>query len=304
MRPSARWWRPALLLAGTAVAVAGLRAHLPSATWLAVRAAAPWWLAAAAALSVLSMAAFSEQQRRLLAAFGVPMPAGASLALTYARSAMAAALPAGSAISAGYAFRRFRDRGAGHAAAGAVVLLSGVASLAGLAVLYGVIEAPWLLWVLAGGAAVLALRPRAAGAAGPSGGRLRDTLRLARTVPPGRWVAVVGIAVANWGTDLGCLLAAVQAVHLDVAWTAVATGYLVAQLARQVPVTPGGAGVIEAALVIALTAAGAATAPAAAAVLVYRVLSCWGVLPIGLACWAAARRSAPVPTRPWRWTPA
>jgi uncharacterized membrane protein YbhN (UPF0104 family) len=294
-----RWWQWVLLVVGLGVAAVTLRGHLPSPAeaWAALSGASPAWLLLACALSALSMAAFAEQQRHLLSAFGVRMTARASLALSYARSAMAASLPAGSAISAGYAFRQFRARGAGPAAAGAVILLSGVASLAGLALVYMVIEAGWTLWLLAAVALPLARLSRPAvvdvDAQPRTGGRLRHVLRLAAAVPPRRWIGVLAIAAFNWLTDLACLLAAMQAVGLHVPWQAAAVGYLVAQLVRQIPATPGGVGVIEAALVIALTTAGAAAAPAAAAVLIYRVLSCWGVVPIGLACWTALKTPSP-----------
>ncbi|GAA4245308.1 lysylphosphatidylglycerol synthase domain-containing protein [Dactylosporangium darangshiense] len=298
---SARWWRPIVFVAALAAAAWTLRGHLPSPAdaWDALRGASPAWLLAAGGLSMLSMAAFAEQQRHLLSAFGVRMTARVSLALTYARSAMAASLPAGSAISAGYAFRQFRARGAGQATAGAVIVLSGVASLAGLALVYMVIEFRWTLWLLAAVALPLARISRpAVDAEMPerAGGRVRHTLRLAAAVPPRRWLGVLAIAALNWLTDLACLLAAMEAVGLHVPWQSAAIGYLVAQLVRQIPATPGGVGVIEAALIVALTTAGAAAAPATAAVLIYRVLSCWSVLPIGLACWSAlkSRLAAPV----------
>ena len=74
------------------------------------------------------------------------------------------------------------------------------------------------------------------------------------------------------------------------------TGGSSAQLVRQIPATPGRIGVIEASLILALGAAGAGQAPAAAAVLIYRLLSCWTVLPIGLLCWTAPK--SPIPPRP------
>jgi uncharacterized membrane protein YbhN (UPF0104 family) len=224
---------------------------------------------------------------------------------------MATALPAGSAVSAGYAFRQFRARGASQPIAAAVMVLSGVASIAGLALLYGGDLLAWIspsvrsLAILAVTAIVAsqlrAGRPASAvvtassdTAAGTSLlGRLRHTLghtiALAATVPARRWLGVVALAAVNWLTDLACLLAAVHAVGLSVPARTVATAYLVAQLVRQIPATPGGIGVIEASLILALTTAGAAQAPAAAAVLIYRLLSCWTILPIGLVCWTTQK---------------
>lgn len=60
---------------------------------------------------------------------------------------------------------------------------------------------------------------------------------------------------------------------VQVSGLGVATAHLGVQLIRQIPGTAGGIGVIEASLLIALTAAGAEQAVAAAAILVYRVLS-------------------------------
>ena len=47
------------------------------------------------------------------------------------------------------------------------------------------------------------------------------------------------------------------------------------------PLTPGGVGVVDTALVAGLTAAGATAVTAAAAVLIYRLISCWLLLPAG-----------------------
>ena len=312
-----RWVKPVLPAAALLLAAAALHGRLPdlSSTWSIVRQASPAWLLVAAALQVLSMTAFAEQQRHLLAGFGVRVTAGVSLAVSYARSAMATALPGGSAVSAGYAFRQFRARGATPPIAAAVMVLSGIASVVGLTLLYGGDALVWtaqshgiVLPALAGAAAAvlivlwcrsarrpeLSLETRAAPEPGTSYvGRLRHTLRetagLARTVPAQRWAGVVALAMVNWLFDLACLLAALQAVGLDVPARTVATAYLVAQLVRQSPVTRGGIGVIEASLILALTTAGAGAAPAAAAVLIYRLLSCWSILPIGLLCWTTQK---------------
>jgi uncharacterized membrane protein YbhN (UPF0104 family) len=321
VRRRGRWWRLALLGAGIVLAAVELRGHLPNpaSTWAALRHAGPGWLLAAVVLQVVSMGAFAEQQRQLLAGFGVRMAATASLAVSYARSAMATALPAGSAVSAGYAFRQYRSHGATQPVAAAVMLLSGVASVTGLAALYAGDLLAWTspsmrtlaIAVAAVAVAVLALsrvrgvpptpasittpegangqRPAAPGRSVRLGRMLRHTAVLARTVPARRWLAVIALAALNWLTDLACLLAAVHAVGLSVPARTVAIAYLAAQLIRQIPATPGGIGVIEASLIVALTTAGAAQAPAAAAVLVYRLLSCWSILPIGLICWTTQK---------------
>ena len=113
--------------------------------------------------------------------------------------------------------------------------------------------------------------------------RLRDPLNLGSRFSY--------LAALNWATDVACLLAAIHAVGVSVPARDLATAYLAIQLIRQIPVTPGGVGVVEASLVVALTATGAAPAPAAAAVILYRLLSCWGLLPVGLLCWMTQRHA-------------
>ncbi|MFC7481805.1 YbhN family protein [Luedemannella flava] len=110
------------------------------------------------------------------------------------------------------------------------------------------------------------------------------------------WHLALLCAVLSWVADLACLLAATQAFHLPLGFFDLAAPYLAIQLIRQVPVTPGGIGLIEASLLTALVSAGAAQAPAAAAVLGYRLFSCWLILPAGLVTWFAIRRSE----RRWR----
>jgi uncharacterized membrane protein YbhN (UPF0104 family) len=313
-----------LLAAAVVVAVVSLRGAMPdwASGWAAVRDANPAWLLAAGTLQVASMTMFGEQQRRLLATFGVPMSAATALALSYTRSAMAISLPGGSALSAGYAFRQFRIRGASRPTAAAVTISSGIASVAGLGVLYAGNALVWAttdtgLACLVAAACValmlvLAVRPdhrRADPVATPpasqapslpTGTGLRDRLRrdarhiiqLARSIPAERGLSVTAAAVLTWLTDLASLIAVLYAVGVPISGLSVATAYVAVQLVRQIPGTAGGIGVIEAGLLIALTAAGLEQATAAAAVLIYRVLSCWAVLPVGLLCWMAQRNTA------------
>jgi uncharacterized protein (TIRG00374 family) len=334
--PRRRWWKPVLLTVGVLVAVAGLRGRLPAigSTWTALGHARPAWLLLAALMQVVSMTAFSEQQRHLLGAFGVRMTARASLVLAYAHSSMSAALPGGTAISAGYTFRQYRARGASQPIAAAVMLLSGVASVSGLVLLYGTDLLAWTTppvrtVTIAAACAVVLLavllrvrRPWSVPEPPPAirlsrvgrtrlsrsgrtllsrlGRTLRETAVLARAVAPRRWLAVVALAGVNWATELAVLLVSLHAVGLNVPLRTVATAFLLAQLVRQIPVTPGGIGVIEASLIVALTTAGAAAAPAAAAVLIYRVLSFWSTMPIGLICYASQKTPAPALAEPAR----
>jgi uncharacterized protein (TIRG00374 family) len=111
------------------------------------------------------------------------------------------------------------------------------------------------------------------------------------------WTVALAYAAVNWLTDLLCLAAACRALGLPVGLTTLAGIYLGVQIVRQVPLTPGGVGVIETALVAGLTATGATAITAAAAVLVYRLLSCWLIIPAGGVAALALRRATPAPAR-------
>jgi uncharacterized protein (TIRG00374 family) len=82
----------------------------------------------------------------------------------------------------------------------------------------------------------------------------------------------------------------------EVGWAEVLAVFAFARLATAIPITPGGAGVVEAVLITGLTAAGRDTPQVVAAVLVYRALT-WA-LPnlVGVFCliwWRKQTLTAP-----------
>jgi uncharacterized membrane protein YbhN (UPF0104 family) len=317
-----RRWKVALLLLGGAAMVYTLHGRMPA--WAdmgtALTTADSHWLLAAAAAQVVSLGMFALQQQRLLRALGVAIGFGRLNAVSYARSALAIALPGGSVISAAFALKQYRARGAGHHVAATAMILSGLVSAGALLLL----ASSWTaLYSPAGGyrtigyligagalvAAVLAAaRLRAGARAGLAvlAGRLAARWPMVATATTsvaraGRAVATmrrrdvlyaVVFALLNWLSDLLCLVAAVRAVGIDLPVLTLAGAYLTVQVVRQIPITPGGIGVVEASLLMALATAGAANAPAAAAVLIYRILSCWLIIPIGRAFWTALQAPA------------
>jgi uncharacterized protein (TIRG00374 family) len=66
--------------------------------------------------------------------------------------------------------------------------------------------------------------------------------------------------------------------------------YCAAQLLGQLPLTPGGLGVVEAGLTGTLALAAVPAATAALATLAYRAASYWLPLPVGLLAWIWHRR--------------
>jgi hypothetical protein len=260
-------------------------------------------------------------------ALGVGLKARRAAAVTLARTAISISLPAGAAVSAGYAVKEYQRAGISKEIAAASMIVSGLTSIGGLTLLY-----------VAGGAAVLGrhpallLSPRPLAVVAALAVLTTAAVLLGRRLPAftaptrrnGRvvryvrnlltsareawqagaalrardWAAALLYFAVNWLTDLLCLMAACRAVGLPVGVTTLAGIYLGVQIVRQVPLTPGGVGVVDTALVAGLTAAGAPAFPAAAAVVLYRLLSCWLLLPAGGAAAVLLRRHRLRPRTP------
>jgi uncharacterized protein (TIRG00374 family) len=105
-----------------------------------------------------------------------------------------------------------------------------------------------------------------------------------------RWRPALAVTTGRWLFDFLTLAAALAAIgaHGSLALTLLA--YAATQLLGQIPVTPGGLGVVEAALTGSLVVAGTSTAQAALATLAYRLVSYWLVVLAGLVAWLVHRR--------------
>ncbi|MEW1773687.1 lysylphosphatidylglycerol synthase domain-containing protein [Streptomyces sp. NPDC086777] len=130
-------------------------------------------------------------------------------------------------------------------------------------------------------------------------GRLRRTVARAfadvRDVHrcPARACALWGGSVAFTLLHAGVVLAVIHAIGLGLPANRVVMAYLVASGAAALLPTPGGLGSLDAALALALTAAGAPGAQAVTTVLGYRLLTGWLPMAPGLLVLALlARRSA------------
>ena len=95
------------------------------------------------------------------------------------------------------------------------------------------------------------------------------------------WVKVGLFSLINWLADAGCLAAAIKAAGLPLPLRSIVLIWSAAAAATTLNLTPGGLGVVEAALIAALVATGLPTAEATTAVLAYRLVSFWLVLAIG-----------------------
>lgn len=320
--PGLRWAGRLAMLGALVVSVVVVRDELPDpyAVWQVITHAAPGWLLFAVAAQLASMSMFARVQRRLLRAGGVRMSLPRALRMTYAGNALSVSLPGGPAVSVAFNFRQYRRAGAQARLATAVVLLGGVimtgayavvglaalvaepesryatvATLGGVVALAGVLAAA--AWTYRAPVAELLRRVRGHRLAARYAERLFDgggRLRLR----PADWAMLTCASLLNWVFDILSLVAAGRAVGVHTALYAVTLAYFAAQAAGGLfPLLPGGLGAIEGSMAASLVAFGALAAPAGAAVVLYRLVSFWGVVGAGWLAWLTVRAAEAAETR-------
>jgi uncharacterized protein (TIRG00374 family) len=84
-----------------------------------------------------------------------------------------------------------------------------------------------------------------------------------------------GLALANWLADAAVLAVSIRATGATVPWHDLLLVYSSGIAAQSLNITPGGLGVTEGSLSLALVATGLGTGQALAAVLLYRFASFW-----------------------------
>jgi uncharacterized membrane protein YbhN (UPF0104 family) len=256
------------------------------------------WLRWAIYAELASVVAYAWLWQALLRSRQRRLRFGSLISLTVAGNALMVTLPGGLAWSTAFSFNAFRRRG---------------------------IDAPLTLKALVGGSVIsilalvgmLLIGVDMAGSSGPLADfRLIITLVTALVALGGVWLirrvrrsgtvwaltrdhlsalaaafprrslaSAVAAATSNWLLDCGCLVLSILAVAGHVPWQGVLVTYAVGQLAQQLPITPGGIGVVEGTLTLLLVAYGMHTSTALAAVLLYRIISFWTLVPAG---WAVA----------------
>lgn len=293
-------------------AVSGQRGELAGATSELSRLKTGWVLVAAVS-EVASFVAFSRMQGRLLRAGGVRVGPGRLLGLTAAASAIASSIPAGPAVASVYAYRQYRRAGADESIAGWALLATllssalGLALVAGAGVLLGEQESAALdligvtvsvlvavlfavavfsqrRFVLAVVVGVIKICKRLTGY--PRGDADRHVANVSAHLAQVHLTwrdfgPALGWSLGNWGFDCGCLAFAYLAVGAGIPWRGLLLAYGAGQLASNLPITPGGLGVVEGSLTIALVAYGGVQVSTVAAVILYRIISFWGFLPVG-----------------------
>jgi uncharacterized protein (TIRG00374 family) len=278
----------------------------------------PGWLLLAIVVEALSLVAFARMDQRLLRCGGVRAGTGRFTAISFAAGAIASSLPAGPLVASAFGFRQFRRLGASDALAAWALLASLVFSALGLALLAtaGVIIAERegstfdligvtvaiLAITIAGVVAVyerralakafewaLRVSHRVTGFPRNPSDNVLSTFAASMShvdLNKSDLFSSLSWSIANWGLDCSCLVFSYLAVGAGVPWRGLLLAYGAGQLAANLPVTPGGLGVVEGSLVIALVAFGGGQVSTVAAVLLYRIVSFWGYLPVGWLVWA------------------
>lgn len=107
------------------------------------------------------------------------------------------------------------------------------------------------------------------------------------TTRPRLAVSAIGWAAANWLLDAAVLWLFLAAFGYETSIPGLLVAYGLANVLAAVPLSPGGLGVIEATLIVALVGFGAPRAVASLGVASYRVVQFWVPIPAGAAAWAS-----------------
>jgi len=284
----------------------------------AVLRAANWaWIAAAVLCQALSVTGLARLQLRLLNVGGRRHPYPPVLATTYAGNAISVSLPlVGSTASAVFSYRRFQLIGAEKtlaawslavaglfstiayftlSSAGALMSGSvGIAAAGLVTMVVGVFPATTMIIGLQRPrvraaaivviASVVRLGRRLTRRSGddPSNAAASAINRIAEFRLGSRDIRIAArFALVNRMADVVCLVCALQAVGVPIPWHAILLVWAAGAGTSTLGLTPGGLGVVEAALSLALIAAGVPAAGAISGVLLYRFIKLWLVFAAG-----------------------
>lgn len=286
----------------------------------------PWWLFLAAGGEAASLAAFSVVTWALIAPKDRPS-FGRVFRLDLVTIALSHAVPAGSAAGTALGYELLEDEGVPPVESGFVKvsqsLLAGVSlqALLGIAlalelVAYG--SSPATIGLAAAGSVLVVLvvgfawtlgyRPRLLSGLiirAARTCRLRRWLR--RLTPeriervmdelschmrtlfatPRRLVWVGAWSAANWVFDLVALWASLRAFGAPPNLILLLAAFCIAQVVASLPISPAGLGIVEGALVPALTGFGTPSTVAVLGVLTWRLFNYWLPLPVGAGAYVA-----------------
>ena len=272
-----------------------------------------WWVAPAVIVEIASYFCFAAMQFELLKAGHLRAPWTPLVKLSFASQAITNSLPIGNAVASVYGFRWFRRFGADNTLAvwalagtfvAATVSLSllavvglGVAAQEGASLdLVPVLIGTFLVTLGIGslfvyerplhGVLSMAVKASVAVTGRPRGDTVELINRITAWMTAVRlsWTEIgriIGWGLLNWVLDCACFAMMFLALGAPIPWKGLLLAYGAGQLAATLPITPGGLGVVEGSITVALVAFGGPEASTAYAVLLYRLISFWMILVIG-----------------------
>jgi putative heme transporter len=263
-----------------------------------VGSAQPGWVAVAVAAELISLACYAALVRVLLQLGSVTVPFRALFSLTVIGIAMLNSVPGGQAISTIYWYEQLRRYAVERSVAVFALLLSSLLGIVTLVLLaasglaagshgFGA-QARFPVLAVAAAiviAAILGRRqfvPAALWAVRHLGGR---DVPPEQPVAANHLVSLLVLGLLNWLFDAVVLFAALEAMGQTIPVRGVVVAYTLGQLVSAIPILPGGGGTIEATMSAGLVLAGGAGAAVIAAVLLYRIISAWALVPLGWGLW-------------------
>jgi uncharacterized membrane protein YbhN (UPF0104 family) len=280
-----------------------------------LRRAQPGWIAVAAVAELASLVCYAVLVRVLLQLGAITVPLRTLFTLTVNGNAMINSIPGGQAISTVYWYEQLRRYSVQRSVAAFVLLVSSLVGIATLVLLaacglaagshgfgsqarYPVLAVAAAILI----AAVLGRRqfvPAALWAVRHLGG---PDAAPEQPVAANHLVTLLVLGFLNWLFDTAVLFAALAAMGQTIPVRGVVVAYTLGQLVSAIPILPGGGGTIEATMSAGLLLAGGTAAAVIAAVLLYRIVSAWALVPLGWGLWRtmpnahlAQREPAPAP---------
>src|SRR5256885_1759231 len=260
--------------------------------------AQPGWIAVAAAAELVSLVCYAALVRVLLQLGAVTVPFRALFSVAVIGIAMINSVPGGQAISTIYWYEQLRRYAVQRSVAAFALLVSSLLGIVTLVLLAACglaagshgFAAQARLPVLAAAAAILIAAvlgrrqfvPAALWAVRHLGGRDAPP---EQPVAANHLVSLLVLGLLNWLFDAAVLFASLAAMGQTIPVRGVAVAYTLGQLVSAIPILPGGGGTIEATMSAGLILAGGTGAAVIAAVLLYRIVSAWALVPLGWGLW-------------------
>lgn len=301
------WFKAIATLAIIGFVLFWLRGQMPFfAEGFSAVARPHWgWIALSVVFAYLSISSYGSVQKLLLRSAGVRVGYRESVGLIFAANAFSTCIPGGQVFGTTLTYRKTRQWGATRVIASWQLVISGVLSTVGIVLLallgfflVGTVSNPFLLVLSAIGLVSIVVVIQLA-ARNPS--KIEATLltvlswvnaRRRKPVDHGaRGVRKVveqaeavdmtktdlskafAFSLLNWVADIGCLWAAANSVGAQHSIGGLCIAYVTGKIVATAPITPGGLGTVEFALITTLTAGGLGAHAAFATVFVYRIVS-------------------------------